>query len=350
MSDQKFYLHIGTHKTATTTIQKTVRKNRKQLLSEDGIKWIELQDFPRLKELMKLEAHSAAIEQELMGFIKAVTAGHKGDFLLSYEGLSGSPAGFYINNAFIAPILKTAFTGFQAEVIAMVRRQDEFIQSIFTQNFHANTYEASISEFYAEKDLNHLDWNTFIKPYVEAFGVENIHAFPYDRELLRDHSPLALINTVIGSNVLAGIDSLEDANVGFSDAARKISQDVRPYLNDWQNGQIRKGLQSVANKGKLSEYNILDQESKQKLIARFAPSNKAFFDKYIPKAYGMSGFSEPVFEKAEELSELESYKLLVVHLAGRLPEGKLPKHEKKISLTERLSKKMKSVIKHGSKR
>lgn len=149
--------------------------------------------------------------------------------------------------------------------------------------------------------------------------------------------------------VLSEVESLKNENVGYSNSAKRIAQDLNPMLGNDANRQVRLGLQSVANKGVLKEYNLLNQKNKQDLVDSFEPSNRAFFEKYISSEVGVSGFSQPSFIKQDELSEVENYQRLVVYLANNLTEQiKLRKLTKK-SLRNRVSGKLKSVLKNGFK-
>lgn len=350
MSKQTFYLHIGTHKTATTTIQKSIRKNKRELLETDGIKWVEFRDFSRLAELTRTDVTDTNLEEDLQIYLEESLKGHSGSILASHEGLSGSPGKYYANSRVIASILNKALSRYTVEIILMVRRQDEFLQSYFTQLIHSGKSNTTIQEFYQDQDLSNLNWMNFVAPYEEAFGKEHIHVFPFDRVLFEKTTPLDLLNHVVGSKVLGNLRSLSNENIGFSGIGKLISEKLRPKMDDRANWQLRSGLHEVANKGMLNEYNLLDRENKQQLIDFFEPSNKEFFEKYVSPVLNIANFSEPIYEKSEELSEIETYQRLVIYFAEKLASKQVKKNRVKPTITKRLKRKVKSVIENGFKR
>lgn len=261
---KKLFIHIGTHKTGTTTFQHTLKKHTPELLKDDGLQPVWMGKFSEYKSLASTKTNNPILTENLYDFISDKTKNGTG-FIISAEGLSGvSSNGVYSNTGVVAKTLKDATTNFEPQIIVMFRRQDELIQSLFTQKRHQGDH-LSLAEFMASIDLNYLNYNVFLEPWIDCFGYTNVHVLPYDRAVFSRYSVVRLLNSVIQSKVLAMLEDRDviNKNVGYSPASIAIAEKINPHLSDSQRRIFRQILQNVGNKGVLEEYNILSQDEKQ---------------------------------------------------------------------------------------
>lgn len=316
---KRLFIHIGTHKTGTTTFQHTLLKHTPGLVKYDGLLPVWMSKFPEYKKLASTNKYDPELTARLYDFINEKTK--KGlRFIISAEGFSGiSSNGVYSNTGVVARTLKAATANLEPKIIVMFRRQDELIQSLFTQKQHQGD-PLSMADFLAKIDLNHLNWNNFLKPWIECFGDNNVHVLPYDRSVFSGYSVVSLLNTVIRSTVLEKIENNDiiSKNVGYSPAAFTIAESINPKLSVSQKKILRRVLQDVGNKVVLEEYNILPQYEKQGLVDHFCESNAELANKYFLKPFGMSNFSEPVFIQKKQDTEEEVLMRAVVELINNL--------------------------------
>ena len=180
------YLHIGTHKTATTTIQRFCADNRKVFESKGMV----YPDFPfrfpfkgpnrnglflgmvyrgsdgvRRKDLEKEYYHQAL--DIIHGLFEKYPS-----VLLSNERLWMD---LYLKDAkLVRKLVKDSQKhGYQIKMIVYLRRQDSFIESFWSETVkelpdRTDTLQEYISEF------EFLDYNAILSKYAELIGEENV--------------------------------------------------------------------------------------------------------------------------------------------------------------------------------
>lgn len=131
MGKKKLILHIGTHKTATTTIQNALAAARNRM-AEQGI-WFAHTDrepFPRLNKhcstYRAVMSTDAAFDMEFSIFERELEDSGCETLLLSEEGFSEA---HYDNFAKFGRLTER----FDLSVICLLRRQDQFLESVWNQ-------------------------------------------------------------------------------------------------------------------------------------------------------------------------------------------------------------------------
>jgi hypothetical protein len=174
---QTVYIHIGQHKTGTSSIQRFLTLNRKKLFDLGFI-------YPNLYELTA--SHYIAW---MLGFggkeithieksatkdiiIKAIEECYKKkkNIIISSEHFSSNITCEKLL------LLKNLFKDFNIKIICYLRRQDLYAESFYNQLIkNGNTID-----FDAYIQNTSLDWNIFLNNYEQVFGKENILVFPYN--------------------------------------------------------------------------------------------------------------------------------------------------------------------------
>jgi len=224
-------LHIGTHKTATTTIQDMFAHNA-ALLAEHGV------IYPRLGKTSghhglvmdwnPLPTHYALPGGSVAALAQIAADHASGDqtVFLSSEEFSRLNPGMKINfNA-----VRKALTGFdQISVVCVLREQWQFIQSIYLE----------ISKRHAPPSLSHVidtvlmrdmamglstDYNRLYDHLLTAFAPEEITFLDFDRCRKAKGGILGAMLTHIGSDLPA--EALQPVNDGVSNRSA-------PALPNW---------------------------------------------------------------------------------------------------------------------
>lgn len=315
---QRLILHIGTHKTGTTSFQRTLREHASQLHRRDGIQQIWLQNGYPVQDFMRLTEVDRSLTDGLRRFLGQQIGRRRGTTVISCEYLSGDRAAMYANRACIAEMLGEATKRYTTEVCVFFRRQDEFIQSMYAQRVHrGEPVDDDVEEFVRSLDLDLLDWNRFLEPYVDTFGESSVRVFPYDRKVFEDHTVTELLNRVIRSAVLAELSEERSDNTGYTPSSIEIADRLNRELNGRQREILRGALQTVGSKGMLREYNLLSRETKQTLVDRFQPANRRLAARHFARDFGIEDFSGPVFEEADAGIEEQFYRL-TKHLLAQI--------------------------------
>lgn len=163
------FIHIGTHKTGSTAIQRAFRADEKALRKE-GLVRLRSCDRIALPSLdaTELEAMTSSLREEAGG-----QAGRPMRFLMTSEGFSGDPMTGYADAPVVASRLRAATHGFDARIILFLRRQDDFIESWYTQRIHEGRSE-TFDEFLQLIRLEEMSWLRLAEAYAAEFGRENI--------------------------------------------------------------------------------------------------------------------------------------------------------------------------------
>ena len=153
---KRVHLHIGAHKSASTTIQRNLLTNRDKVKDEFKIGYIGGGDLYRRgvgKHFVKLaqgyfsdgkdEEYISSIEAAKCSIKELFTSIKEADVVISWEGILGHSAldqyrGIYTHSKRISESLKSIFSDFETEITIVVRRQDDFIESCYLQQIKEN--------------------------------------------------------------------------------------------------------------------------------------------------------------------------------------------------------------------
>jgi hypothetical protein len=283
----KFYLHIGTHKTGSTAIQRAL-EDKTKLLAHENI--ICLPMFPQARAFTYIEQADNDIirgcREYLQSEISKHPAGEETRMVMSYEGFSGNPYAGYDNASLIAPMLKAIMEGVDTRIVIYLRRQDAFIESLYTQSTHRGQ-SASFDEFLVRiKDASY-DWYRLIDSYAQCFGKDRIIVRLYDRRTLTgSNSLLESFAEIIGSSHLTEGDTPYVVNPGYSRQATELARSVNPHLSYKEKKKLRFILQSTMAKKPLEEYTYFEGASRRALLDRYADSNARVAREYVGDASG----------------------------------------------------------------
>lgn len=212
----KIILHIGTHKTATTTIQKTFAHNQKAAFraglvypvlprQHHGLvtEWIKLPEFYRYPAGAKVHWKN----------IVEVNADSDRTVLISTEELSrGTP-----DNRVNFTELREMISPFdEIKVVCCLRDQQSLIQSVYFEVFRKNSafdWQKFLSSCFQKRQATgvYLDFNDLYDRLLETFSVDEISFFPF-RPNGQGTNPVTNFLNHIGYGGLAKKMKHEEAN------------------------------------------------------------------------------------------------------------------------------------------
>lgn len=189
----KLILHIGTHKTATTTIQKVLAKNRENLIKQ-GI-W-----YPAYSDVLRnMAEHYAHLElaKGLMSGSNEFTPEKVKKFfdrlqkkakkwpdmravLISaepfYRGrLPGDGRYWERQDQYIQRVKETVPFD-DIEVVLVLRRQDDYLESLYNEHVKATRYKRDIWRF-LDDYRSRFEYAQQIKAWSKYFPVIQVHTF-----------------------------------------------------------------------------------------------------------------------------------------------------------------------------
>lgn len=189
----KLILHIGTHKTGTSALQKFLHINRNRLLEQEGIYYASRSGSKNANFLAKeLVAGNYSMVRDFFadGLLKAEAAGAR-IMLISAESfyvmaafyllLKGKPCGdsWEAERQAVELLQSTIPKNLDIQVVCYFRRPDQFLESIYNQIIKATRYSGSIDEF-LEVMKPALDYAKQIQLWQQVFGQENCKVYGYE--------------------------------------------------------------------------------------------------------------------------------------------------------------------------
>lgn len=281
------FIHIGTHKTGSTAIQRAFKADEKAIRKE-GLVRLRSCDRIALPSLdaKELEAMAASLREEAGG-----QAGRSMHFLMTSEGFSGDPMTGYADAPVIASRLRAVTHGFDARIILFLRRQDDFIESWYTQRIHEGRSE-SFEEFLQLIRLEDLSWLRLAEAYATEFGRANIIVRRYHKAFY--HEPADLLADFCG---IVGVRKELIArslgrvrNQGFSKEAVELARFCNPHLDKERQKQFRQLLQTISAKPVFSSYSYFTRKQREELLALHQASNDE-----VARLYLQDGKGAPLF-------------------------------------------------------
>ncbi|WP_170606525.1 hypothetical protein [Ruegeria arenilitoris] len=225
-------LHVGLHKTGTTTLQKTLKQSRKALAKAGfhypSLRAIGEKDMAGHHALGRLlaedcEAHGPRLQKfvaeqvRMMGAEDTLFLSTESFFrytIRDHEGLDHLGA----RRRYVEEMVRTF--GEDCEILLTVRRPDSFAMSIYQESIKKTNQTRTIQEYIDKAQILNVGANIDI--FAEHFAKVRILVF---EELIRDERGLA-------AAVLSGIEVDPYDNLTVSKGALNVS--LHPYLVEYK--------------------------------------------------------------------------------------------------------------------
>lgn len=192
----RYVVHIGRHKTGTSSLQRALHAQSDQL-AERGIHYVAAgRDPNQLGEPTMIAHHALAKEFQsgelgpIVDALVAETRNRPGVFVISSEALQN-----------IAPReLSRVFPVDETVVVTYLREQVSYLMSAYAQRVQASDYAAPFAAF-IELHINQLDYVPRVEALVEEFGPERVVARPYDRSHLTGGNTVTDFYSMLGAGL-----------------------------------------------------------------------------------------------------------------------------------------------------
>lgn len=174
-------LHIGRHKSGTSTLQRTLHENTNCLALQginyprgcrNGIAHHEVAKFFIAR--YRRDARTFADSIEKMQNLQHELAANDATVMLSSEAFQGCPPSQ----------LRNFFSPSRVSVVVYIREQLDYALSAYSQAVHARKMTSSLSEFI--RNEFHPDYDKFLDRWANEFGANTFHVRVFDRTELHD--------------------------------------------------------------------------------------------------------------------------------------------------------------------
>lgn len=285
MKKKKLYIHIGTHKTGSTTIQSILENEKKKLLNE-GILYLGL-FYDHAKGMKSLEEIDEYLIKDFRQEVKKRIAQYEDrnphTLVTSNEKFSGHDRWMYRNSTILAKTLWQIFEpfGFDIKIIVYLRRQDKFLESAYKQKVKRDssfTFDVYLKE--ETEDIYNFYWDSFLDSYAEFFGKENIIVRSFDKKnLLKKNSLIQGFGNIIGSEYLKKYSEKTVKNEGYSRDLLEIVRLSNEHLTKQQRREMRYLLKDVDFPN--NDTSFFSLEERKNLLSHFDESNSKIAREYL---------------------------------------------------------------------
>lgn len=285
MQKNQLFLHIGTHKTGTTTIQQTLIANAGELKKENIIYLGKYK--PDIIEIAENHNLSDEVTSRLKRDIRDDIQQYEGQsnlsFIITNEKLAGDKRSGYKNSGDVAAQLKNVFQGLDLDVKVVVyfRRHDDFLESLYSQRIY-NGSPLTFDEFIQSFDETSFSWQQVADSYAEHFGKENIIVRRYYKEFLPElDSIIHDFGNVIDSHTLKNFVGNQSYNMGYTNSALRLIGLLEDHLEYEELRSIKKLLRKGIQKDIFEKYALLNYEQRKKILDWYQKSNEAVARQYL---------------------------------------------------------------------
>lgn len=300
------YLHIGTPKTGTTSVQFFCKKNR-ELLYQRGIAYPLFATDGIINDTRNghflVEQHllpdggvdkktELAIVKERMGELHKIF-GEVDSILLSDEGLWHKLCG--VKKKRLERLKKDADrNGYQIKIIVYLRRQDTFLSSWWNQSIKMNGRAHNQTwEDFLKEDYLHLDYYNELEAMAKVVGKENIIVRRFDKKSFEKRSLFEDFFEILGITLDEEFQYEEQSrNIGLMGNTHEIKRILNgmPELSLEWNDYLKGTLQSISKcSGQAYPNNMFSEEETKLFLEQYAQGNQKVSEEYM-------GDGKPLFD------------------------------------------------------
>lgn len=275
----KLFLHIGLHKTGTSSIQESLIQNKDNLVKE-GILYpnhikifdnILNTDFFNIKLADKCATELENISKSKKNTIKKI--------IISNEAFSGNPFDGYKKLKIIVKYLSKISEKFETKIILYLRRQDKLIESLYIQSIKDGK-TALFNDFIKTLKYDSLNWSNYIKIWMQHFSKNQLIIRMYDKKKFKDGNIVTDFACALESKSLKNDITFYEENKGYSQASLEIAQMLNQYLNGYEKRYVRYFLEKIDTKKRHISYTFYTYKERQKVLSYFKKCNAELLIKF----------------------------------------------------------------------
>lgn len=217
----EFVLHIGRHKTGTSSLQHFLHLNRERLAEQGwyypqaGLAPVAHHDIARFLHMKQRKLLPLPERERLAQAVRALareTAGRREPALLSSEAFQNCQPQW----------VATRFAPGGTRVVVYIREQVDYLVSSYQQKVHATNYSESLHDYAAQVVVN---YDAFLTRWERVFGAGRVTVRPYSRARLRNGDIVADFAEVLGLDLTAGFERPgEDQNPSIGGALLELKR------------------------------------------------------------------------------------------------------------------------------
>ncbi|MCI0494504.1 class I SAM-dependent methyltransferase, partial [candidate division KSB1 bacterium] len=306
-STKKIFIHIGLHKTATTTIQNALIENR-SLLEENGFyvpfKWNTSGQFSIFlyniaSELTRDPDNFIPEHGTMDTLLHEISNSAQSNIILSSENFS------FLESAGIRELHQTLSQLGELFIVVYLRPQDSWLNAWYTQIVKMGLYEGDFASFYEQLRKNQPvfyqdrspqirardiqpDYAAFLEPWEDVFGIKNIFVRVLNDNQDQDHVLMDFFD-VVGLKH-SPVVTPDQKNISPSHKTIEIIRYLASILGRGKLPMNKSFMTKISiyvreyaqeHEWNIRKYNAVNKEFHQNVLERYDASNRRVAKKYF---------------------------------------------------------------------
>ncbi len=317
---KRLVIHIGTHKTGSTSIQHFLHANRQQHLESYRLYYPRTDRDPEPRPTRHTFLTLAALDHAghpvaqprtpppealVREITEEIETAGADVALLSEESLS-------MPDPKIAEAYRGFAKHFEVKVLVFLRRQDLFVEALHNQFIRDRGEQRSLADFAAvPRTQARMDYRTVLQAWEAAFGRDAIVVIPFERPVREE----GLLNTVFRVLGISPAVPLQDPLHNVS-PGREAAELIR-RLNGSRAPKRMSPIERVIEELGLTRgtTRILSNEQRRTLLAAHAEGNAEIARRYLGREDGALFREQPDHDADSEQAWQMSDAEVIDHLA-----------------------------------
>ena len=314
--NKKIILHIGVHKTGSKSIQHAGILNKSHLKKHNiawVYKWEFLIPFHRLFYTYEDTQFLTFVKKNMKEtFDDIVSSIEEETLLLSDEkfcfcnpfterilNIRYQPKGTFIKERIeFIKMLQSLFKGYDVTVEIYLRRQDLFLESLYTEIIKTmDNISYSFDSFLSTYPTSLINWKSLIQEYETILKPKQINIRIFDKETLLNNNIIDDFYHNIGVSSLPNIPHSLSRNERIPSQSLELLRSFNaqtPFHRDTQIKRLSNAfkaleISTISNKKK---YGFFDAKKRRDFLAQFEKSNNEIATHYLKS-------STPLFKSSE---------------------------------------------------
>jgi hypothetical protein len=299
----RLYIHVGAHKSASTTIQQALVANKEPLEREHGVRFVNIRSGAFYKFFYNrnyMNYPSGPLPSEVLAPLREnleqMIAGipQDGALAISAEGFLSHCSldkygGIYPHSSRMLAALRDITAQYDTNIILITRRQDTFIESCYLQQIKEGRTITFQDFFFPPHGArkNKLSWRIIADSMAENFGKDKILILPFE-EIRKgpEHLLDPISEFIIGEPVPGLVSAAGAANPSISGIGVEVALATFPILkgrvpphifNGWRKDLFRRFSSRIYPKAVL-----FSEEQRRDILTACAADNESMFRAHMP--------------------------------------------------------------------
>lgn len=291
---RKVFVHVGAHKTASSFLQSNLKVQKDRLMEEHGLGLVTRAALmpsafgQEVYEVAQGRHADTDVTDAARESLRSLLPDGDGNVLITNEDLIChlQVQDFYQNAEGAVRYLRTALEAFDLHVIFYIRKQPDYLESIYMQLVHLGR-RTRFPQFLKRAALVDLSWLRVVEAMERALPPGRLHLRTLEqiRELgesgfFRDFLSLCHVDGVENFTIDPQYTKGRRANRSYSQLGMQIAHRVNPLLSRREKKVLRRFLQEHFSTATHPRAVLLDEEQRREMFEKYRDSNRRMFQRY----------------------------------------------------------------------